>query len=161
MRLSKARAAFKPRGQVEIVSAQGNRVKIGDWRLGKSLHWLLGGTGGDEGRCSRGVEQPFGAQIVRVGVSRALSGKDANTASGTRALAGRFHNLLIDAEGGCRNRLKVEVGIVATGGKRFPQAALKQALREAEFLKKIAFLAGDRRRGRFGHDVLSLRRGED
>ena len=87
------------------------------------------------------MQQPLRAQVVGVGIAGPLAAQHADAASGARALAGRLHNLLVHAQRRCRNRLEVKVGVVAAGAQRLAQAALKQPLRQAEFLKKVAPMA--------------------
>jgi len=97
------------------------------------------------------VEQALGAQIVGIGVAGALARQHADAAAGAGALAGGFDNLLVNTESCCHDRLKIQVGVVAAGRERLAQAALEQALGNSEFLKKVAFVAGNRGNGRFGH----------
>ena len=104
------------------------------------------------------MEQALGAEIVGVGVAGALAGEDADAAAGAGALAGGFDDLLVDAERGGGDGLEVEVGVVAAGGEGLAEAALEQALGDAEFLKKVAFMAGDGGRKRICHRSYSLRR---
>ena len=136
-----AQNQFQPRGQIEIVSAQRNRIKIGGGRLDKPLHGLFSRAGGDERGGAGGVEQAFGAEIVGVGVSGALARENADAAAGAGALRGRFYDLLIDAESRCSNRLEVEVGVVAACTKGLAQAAFQEALGDAKLLKKITVVA--------------------
>ena len=89
------------------------------------------------------MEQALGAEVVGVGVAGALAGEDADAAAGAGALRGGFDDLLVDAERGGGDRLEVKVGVVAAGGEGLAEAALQQALGEAEFLKEIALVAGD------------------
>jgi hypothetical protein len=146
---SKARAARSARwmssrraAAIEIVAAapgwgRGRRSGC----FGEALDGLLGGAGGDEGGGAGGVEQALGAEVVGVGVAGALAGEDADAAAGADALAGGLDDLLVDAERGGGDGLEVEVGVVAAGGERLAQAALQQALGDAEFLlKKIALV---------------------
>ena len=88
------------------------------------------------------MEQALGAEIVGVGVAGALAGEHANAAAGAGSLAGGFDDLLVDAQRGGGDRFEVEVGVVAAGGQSLAQAALQQALGDAEFLKEITLVTG-------------------
>ena len=148
-------------GEVEIEAAERNGIEIGGGGFDESLHGLFGRAGGDEGGGAGGVEQALGAEIVGVGVAGALAGEDADAAAGAGALAGGFDDLLVDAEGGGGDGLEVEVGVVAAGGEGFAQAALEQALGDAEFLEKITFVAWGWGKRPVGHRGFSLRRNPD
>src|ERR1039457_206624 len=103
------------------------------------------------------MQQALGGQVVSVGVAGAFAGEHPDAATGAGALRGRFDNLLVDAQRGCRNRLKVEVGIVATGAEGLAKAALKQPFGYAKLFKKIPGMTGSWGSGRSCHRALSLR----
>ena len=142
---------LQARGQVQVVAAQGNGVEVGGGGLGEPLDSLFRWPGGNQGRRAGGVQQPVGIEIVGIGVAGALAREHANAAAGAGALAGGFHDLLVDPQRGGRHRLEVEVGVVASGGQGLAQAALQEALGDAEFLKKIALVAGAGGNGRYAH----------
>ena len=125
--------------------------------LGEALDCLLGWAGGDEGGGAGGVEQALGTEIVSVGVAGALAGENADAAAGAGSLAGRFDDLLVDAERGGGDGLEVKVGVVATGSKSLAQAALEEALRDAEFFEKITLVTGVCWSSGLSHYPFSLR----
>ncbi len=139
-----AKNQFQPRRQVKVVAAQRNRVQIRTARFREPLHRLLCRTRRNQRRSPRRMQQPLRAQVVGIGVTRSLAAQHPNAAPRARSLAGRLHNLLVHAQRGSRNRLKIKVRIVAAGAQRLAQAALQQPLREAEFLKKVSPMAGCR-----------------
>jgi len=103
------------------------------------------------------VKQTLGREIVSVGVAGALAGEDADAAAGAGSLGGGFDDLLVDAERGGGDGLEVEVSVVTAGSEGLAQAALQKAFGDAEFLKKILFMAGARGILRIGHCLFSLR----
>ncbi len=56
------------------------------------------------------------------------------------SLAGGFDEGLVDADGGRGDGFEVEVGVVATGGEGFAEAALEEPLGKTEFIEKITLL---------------------
>ena len=82
--------------------------------------------------------------------------RDADAAAGADALAGRFDDLLVDAQRGGRHRFEVKVGIVAAGAQRLAQAALQQPLGDAEFLKKVTLVTWARGSSRFASSCLQF-----
>ena len=144
---------FEPRGQVQIVAAQRDGVKIGGRRFGKALHKLVGRPGGDQRGGAGGVQQAVRVEVVGVGVAGAFAAEHADAAAGADSLAGGFDDLLVHAQRGGRHRLKVQVGIVAAGRERLAQAALQQPLGDAEFLKKVTFVTGRWGSSRYAHRI--------
>ena len=127
---------FEARGQIEIKAAERHRVKIGQGRILKSMNRLLGRTGGDQSGGLGGVEQPFRAEIVGVGVACALAGENANSAAGAGSLAGGLDDLLVDAQRSRRNRLKIKIGVVAASGKASPRQRSSRLSVMPNFSKK-------------------------
>ena len=123
--------------------------RIQAWGLGlrKALHRLLGRAAGDQGRGARGAQQAVGGEVVGVGVAGALAADDADAAAGADSLAGGLDERFVDADRGRGNRFEVEVGVVASGGEGFAEAALEQPLGDAEFVEEI-FLVLRSGRGR-------------
>ncbi len=152
-----AQDQLEARGEVEVEAAERHGVEIGRGGLGESLHGLLRGAGGDERGGARGVEKALGAEVVGIGVAGALAGEDADAAAGADALAGGFDDLLVDAQRGGGNRLKIKVGVVAAGGESLAQAALEQPLGDAELLKEITSVADGGGNCGIGHRSSSLR----
>ena len=101
---------------------------------------FFGRAVGDERGGAGGAQQAFGGEVVGVGVAGALAGDDADAAAGADSLAGGFDEGLVDADGGRGDGFEVEVGVVATGGEGFAEAALEEALGEAELFKKVTLL---------------------
>ena len=115
--------------------------------MAEALHELLGGAGGDEGGGARGLEECVGGEVVGIGVAGALAGEDADAAAEADSLRGGFDEGLVDAEGGGGDGLEVEVGVVAPGGESFGEAALDEALGDAELRGEVLLVV----RGGNGH----------
>src|SRR4051794_20228172 len=61
------------------------------------------------------MQDALGREIVGVGVSGALAGNDADSASGADALGRGFYERLVNADRGRVQILEVEVGVSAAG----------------------------------------------
>ena len=150
MRGSKARAAWSARwmrselgGDLGVGGGAGDGVEGGlVGGVAEAGDALLGRAAGDEGGGAGGAQQAVGGEVVGVGVAGALAGEDADAAADADALAGGLDQGLVDAERGGGNGLEVEVGVVAAGGERLAEAALHQALGEAELLDEISLVVG-------------------
>ncbi len=128
--------------QIEVESTQWDGVEVGERFVLKTVDGVFRGPGGDQGGGACGVNQALRAQIVGVGVAGAFAGEDADAAAGAGALAGRFDDLLVNAQGDGCNRFKVEVGVIAAGRKGFPEAAFQQALGNSELFEKVPLVSG-------------------
>ncbi len=65
---------------------------------------------------------------------------------------GGFDEGLVDAEGGGGDGLEVEVGVVATGGESFAEAALHEALGDSQLVDEVTLVVG----GWEGHLLLMI-----
>ena len=108
--------------------------------MAEALHELFGGAGGDESSGAGGAEEAVGGEIVGVGVSGSLAGEDTDAAAEADALGGGFDEGLVDAEGGGGDGLEVEVGVVATGGESFAEAALHKAFGDSQLVDEVALV---------------------
>jgi len=87
------------------------------------------------------VDQPFRAEIICVRIAGSLAGEDTDAATGAGSLARGLDDLLVNSECRRRNRFKIKVSVIATGGKSLAQTALKQSFCYAEFLEEVALVA--------------------
>ena len=147
MRGSKSRAAcvgaldeVELGGDLGVGGDAGDGVERGCEDLVEALHALGLGAVGDEGGGACGFEQAIGAEVVGVGVAGALAGEDANAAADADALGGGLDDAFVHAEGGGGDGLEVEIGELSAGGKRFAEAALEQALGEAEVGQEVTLV---------------------
>ncbi len=101
---------------------------------------LFGRAVGDERGGAGGAQQAFGGKVVGVGVAGSLAGDDADAAAGGDSLAGGLDEGFVDADGGRGDGFEIEVGVVASGGEGFAEAAFEEALGEAELFKEVPLL---------------------
>ncbi len=119
------------RQHVSFRRRQRHRIKIVRRLVGQSDDGLLGRAAGDEGRGPGGVQDALRREIVGVGIAGAFARQHAHAAADGNALGRRLHHALVEGNRGRGLIFEVEVGVVATGGKRRRQIALNVGLRHS------------------------------
>ena len=152
-----AQDQLKARGEIEVESPQRHRIEIADRRFGESLHGLLRRSRGNQRSSSCRMQQALRAQVVGIRVAGALARQHPHAAARTRPLAGRLDDLFVHAKGRRCYGLEIKIGVVASSGERFAQAALQQPFGDAELLKKVTSVAGRGGSGGIRHCSFSLR----
>jgi hypothetical protein len=123
----------------------------------EALHALGLRAVGDERGGARGLEQALGGEVIGVGEAGALAGEHADAAAHADALRGGLDDALVHGERGGGDGLEVEVGELAAGGEGFAEAALEQALGQAEVREEVALVVeglGERRCGAAAIDLI-------
>ena len=100
----------------------------------------LRGPVGDQGRGARGAHQPFGGKVIGVGITGAVAGAHADSATCANSLAGGFNQRLVDRNRGRRDRFEVEVGKIAAGGERLAQAPFDETPGQSKPLEEVELM---------------------